>query len=72
MTIPEFKNGNKCLILLIENFPLRMNRSYQYVGRQPSFLLRGPPGIPGRDGIPGSRGLNGRDGRDGGQGAQGK
>ena len=48
-----------------------MNRSYQYVGRQPAFLLRGSPGKPGRDGMPGSRGLNGRDGRDGGQGVQG-
>ena len=53
-----------------------MSRSYQYVVRQPSFLLRGPPGKPGRDGMPGSRGtpgkpgLNGRDGRDGGLGVK--
>ena len=40
----------------------RMNQSYQYAGRQPAFLLRGPPGKPGRDG---------RDGRDGSQGARG-
>ena len=58
-------------------FHFRMNRSYQYVGGQPAFLLRGPPGKPGRDGMPGSQGtpgspgLNGRDGRHGAQGAQG-
>ena len=49
----------------------RLNQSYQYAGRQPAFLLRGPPGIPGRDGTPGSAGRNGRDGRDGSQGARG-
>ena len=61
----------------------RLNQSYQYAGRQPAFLLRGPPGRPGRDGNPGSSGKagkdgtagspgrNGRDGRDGSQGARG-
>ena len=49
----------------------RLNQSYQYAGRQPAFLLRGPPGIPGRDGTSGSAGRNGRDGRDGSQGARG-
>ena len=49
----------------------RLNQSYQYAGRQPSFLLRGPPGKPGRDGTPGSAGRNGRDGRDGSQGVRG-
>ena len=49
----------------------RLNQSYQYAGRQPAFLLRGPPGKPGRDGTPGSAGRNGRDGRDGSQGVRG-
>ncbi len=59
---------------------LRWNQSYQYAGRQPAFLLRGPPGKPGRDGTPGKAGKDGtagtpgrdsRDGRDGAQGARG-
>ena len=55
----------------------RLNQSYQYAGRQPAFLLRGPPGKPGRDGtlgtagIPGNPGRDGRDGRDGSQGGRG-
>ena len=55
----------------------RWNQSYQYAGRQPAFLLRGPPGKPGRDGTPGKGGKDGtagnpgRDGRDGRDGAQG-
>ena len=43
-------------------FVFRLNQSYQYAGRQPAFLLRGPPGKPGRDG---------RDGRDGSPGVKG-
>ena len=43
----------------------RLNQSYQYAGRQPAFLLRGPPGTAG------TPGRDGRDGRDGSQGARG-
>ena len=39
----------------------RFNRSYQYAGRRPALVLRGPPGNPGRDGIPGNPGRDGRD-----------
>jgi hypothetical protein len=46
-------------------FKTRFNQSYQYAGRQPAFVLRGPPGKPG------SAGRDGRDGRDGSQGARG-
>ena len=49
-------------LFLISQCLIRFNRSYQYVGRQPAFLLRGPPGNPGRDG---------RDGRDGSKGEKG-
>ena len=62
------KNRN----VVLYSFPMfRLNQSYQYAGRQPAFLLRGPPGKPGRDGTPGSAGRNGRDGRDGSQGVRG-
>ena len=55
-----------------ECFHFRMNRSYQYVGRQPAFLLRGPPGKPGRDGMPGSQGTSGSPGKAGKDGSPGK
>ena len=55
-----------CSFTIIYDF--RLNQSYQYAGRQPAFLLRGPPGTAG---TPGSPGRDGRDGRDGSQGAQG-
>ena len=47
------------------SFTIRLNQSYQYAGRQPAFVLRGPPGMPG------SPGRDGRDGRDGEKGSQG-
>ena len=50
----------------------RLNQSYQYAGRQPAFLLRGPPGKPGRDGTPGSSGKAGKDGTAGNSGKAGK
>ena len=49
----------------------RLNQSYQYAGRQPAFLLRGPPGKAGRDGTPGSLGKAGRDGTPGSPGTVG-
>ena len=62
---------------------IRLNQSYHYAGRQPAFLVRGPPGMPGspgtpgcpgkagKDGTAGSPGRDGRNGRDGEQGSQG-
>ena len=49
----------------------RLNQSYQYAGRQPAFLLRGPPGKPGRDGTPGSPGTPGSSGKVGKDGTAG-
>ena len=49
----------------------RLNQSYQYAGRQPSFLLRGPPGKRGRDGTPGSPGNAGSSGKAGKDGTAG-
>ena len=49
-----------------------------YVGRQSSFLLRGPPGqtrkkaIPERRGIPGKAGKDGSPGKPGRDGSAGK
>ena len=62
-------------LFLLSQCLIRFNRSYQYVGRQPAFVLRGPPGNPGRDGIPGNPGkdgIPGNPGRDGIPGNQGR
>ena len=37
-----------CSFTIIYDF--RLNQSYQYAGRQPAFLLRGPPGTAGTPG----------------------